>query len=114
MTERGHFPPEIAALPAFDGPFDAYRLAAELCEVLFASYPAGTSIPPHSHATSNVGVITKGSLILSMNNTVQSFEVGEWYQVPAGVEHAARFDVESAEIEFWFQPVAPTPTPTSG
>ena len=39
-----HFPAEIRALPDFDGPFDAYRLQAEGCEVLFAIYPAGTSI----------------------------------------------------------------------
>ncbi|MDE0136292.1 MAG: hypothetical protein OXM54_15800 [Acidimicrobiaceae bacterium] len=55
-----HFPPEIAALPEFEGPFGAYRLAADNCEVLFATYPAGTSIEPHTHPTNNVGVITKG------------------------------------------------------
>ncbi len=48
--------------PPFEGPFDAYRLAAEHCEVLFASYPAGTSIPPHTHETENYGVITEGEL----------------------------------------------------
>jgi hypothetical protein len=39
-----HFPELIRSLAPFDGPFDAYRLAAEGCEVLFASYPAGTEI----------------------------------------------------------------------
>ncbi|MDE0499547.1 MAG: hypothetical protein OXH86_19595 [Acidimicrobiaceae bacterium] len=55
-----HFPSETAALPEFEGPFDAYRLAADNCEVLFATYPAGTSIEPHTHPTNNVGIITKG------------------------------------------------------
>lgn len=102
MTQPVHFPPEIAALPAFDGPFDAFRLAAEHCDVLFASYPAGTTIDLHRHETNNVGIITKGALILTMNGTTQTFVTGEWYHVPADAEHAAEFDGDSAEIEFWF------------
>lgn len=96
------FPPQITALPAFDGPFDAYRLAANGCDVLFASYPAGTVIAPHRHDTDNVGVITKGALIVTIDGDNKTFAVGEWYHIPAGVEHAAHFDVDSAEIEFWF------------
>ena len=96
------FPPQIAALPAFDGPFDAYRLAAKGCDVLFASYPAGTIINPHRHDTDNVGIITKGELIVTIDGDNKTFAVGEWYHIPAGVEHAAHFDVDSAEIEFWF------------
>jgi hypothetical protein len=36
-----HFPARIEALPPFDGPFDAFRLEARDCDVLFASDPAG-------------------------------------------------------------------------
>lgn len=97
-----HFPPEIEALEAFTGPFDAYRMAADGCEVLFASYPAGTTIAAHHHDTDNVGVITKGMLTLTIDETTETFTSGQWYHVPIGVEHAARFDVDSAEIEFWF------------
>ena len=42
-----HFPKLLRELPPFDGPFDAFRLEAKNCDVLFASYPAGTVIPPH-------------------------------------------------------------------
>jgi quercetin dioxygenase-like cupin family protein len=97
-----HFPPEIEALEPFVGPFDAYRLAADDCDVLFASYPAGTTIAAHHHDTDNVGVITKGMLMLTISETTETFTIGQWYHVPSGVEHAARFDVDSAEIEFWF------------
>jgi len=100
---RSHFPEPIGRLPAFDGPFDAYRLAAPGCDVLFASYPAGTVIPAHSHATRNVGVITRGELILTLGGTEKRYGVGEWYSVEAGEEHAARFDVETSEVEFWFE-----------
>ena len=112
-----HFPPEIEALDAFDGPFDAFRLAANGCQVLFATYPAGTNIAPHTHVSNNVGVITRGRLSLVINGTQEVFGVGQWYHVPAGVEHGASFDEDSAEIEFWFdgsrivQPVEPVAKP---
>lgn len=99
-----HFPPEIEALAAFDGPFHAFRLPAENSDVLFASYPAGTRIELHAHETDNVGVITKGELLLSVDGHQTAYGLGDWYHVPAGVIHAAQFDVDSAEIEFWFQP----------
>ena len=101
MKDDG-FPARIAALPEYLGRFEARRLAADCCEVLFASYPAGSVIEPHSHETENVGIITQGELVLSMQGEEQRFGVGEWYHVPAGTEHAARFEVDSAEIEFWF------------
>ena len=98
-----HFPAEIRALAEFDGPFDAFRLPGEHCDVLFASYPARTSIPTHSHPTNNVGVITKGMLILTIDGEQTSYGTGDWYHVPPGVDHAADFEVDSAEIEFWFR-----------
>jgi quercetin dioxygenase-like cupin family protein len=98
-----HFPPEIAALPQFDGPFDAYRLAADGCDVLFATYAAGTKIEPHRHDSNNVGVITKGQLILTIDGRHATYGPGEWYHVPPQVEHAASFAADSAEIEFWFR-----------
>jgi quercetin dioxygenase-like cupin family protein len=98
-----HFPARIRALPRFEGPFDAFRLAAQGCEVLFASYPAGTEIAPHSHETDNCGVITQGELILIAAGTERRFGPGQWYRVPAGQVHAARFEVETSEVEFWFR-----------
>jgi len=98
----GSYPDRIKALPLFDGRFDAYTLDAKDSKVLFASYPAGTSIPPHAHDTDNYGVITKGELMLTINNGVTRYGAGDWYHVPAGAEHAARFEKETDEIEFWF------------
>lgn len=97
------FPDKIQSLPIFDGPFDAYKLAAEDADVLFASYPSGTSIPAHTHETDNYGVIVRGELVLTMNGQRKRYGVGDWYYVPAGVEHAADFEQDSDEIEFWFK-----------
>ena len=100
------FPDFVASLPVYAGPFHANRLAAEGCEVLFASYPAGTAIEEHFHQTDNWGVITKGELVLTMAGEVVRYGPGDWYEVRAGVPHSARFDSETAEIEFWFEPAA--------
>ena len=99
----GNYPNKIKTLPLYDGRFDAYKLAAENCDVLFASYPAGTSIASHRHNTDNYGVITKGALNLTMGGETNIIKTGEWYHVAAGVEHAAEFTEETDEIEFWFR-----------
>ena len=100
--DASRFPERIEALEKFDGPFDAYRLAAAGCDVLLATYRAGTVIEPHAHDTYNVGVITRGGLFLTIDGTEIRFGPGDWYEVGAGVTHAARFEADSAEIEFWF------------
>ena len=69
----GKYPSRIKQLELYDGRFDAYQLAAEGCKVLFASYPAKTSIDTHQHETDNYGVITRGELILTMNGETQRF-----------------------------------------
>ena len=96
------FPDPVSALPAFDGPFDAFRLQANNCEVLFASYPAGTDIDTHTHPTENCGVITKGELILILDGEEYRYGPGDWYHLLPDQPHAARFEVDTAEIEFWF------------
>lgn len=101
--DRSLFPDLIQSLPEFDGPFDAYRLAAERCEVLFASYPAGTVIAAHTHPSRNAGVITAGELILTRGEQEERYGVGEWYQLEPEEQHAARFEVATSEIEFWFE-----------
>lgn len=99
---RSHFPELLRNLPEYAGRFDAYRLAAENCEVLFASYPAGTEIEAHTHPTRNVGVITEGELILTKGGEERRYGVGEWYTLEPNEKHAARFEVATSEIEFWF------------
>ncbi len=102
MADNEHFPDLIKALPPFSGPFDAHRLSASNCEVLFASYPAGTEIEPHTHETENCGVITRGELLLTVDGKETRYGPGDWYHLPAGRTHSARFETETAEIEFWF------------
>ena len=73
-----HFPPLVRGLPRFTGPFDAFKLQANDCDVLFASYPAGTSIEAHHHETENVGVITQGELFLTLDGQEHRYGPGGW------------------------------------
>jgi quercetin dioxygenase-like cupin family protein len=102
MSLTDYYPDLIRKLPEFEGRFEAFKLEARNCKVLFASYPAGTVIEPHCHDTENVGVITKGELLLTMGGETTRIAAGDWYHVPAGQEHAAEFRGDTAEIEFWF------------
>ena len=97
-----HFPQKLRSLPTFDGPFDAHKLSADRCDVLMASYPAGTKLKPHTHDTNNVGVITQGEMIITVNGEERRYGVGDWYEIAAGTLHAARTEVDTSEIEFWF------------
>ncbi len=100
--KRDHFPQLITSLPQFTGPFDAFKLGANGCDVLFASYPAGTKVEPHDHPTENCGVITAGELILIVDGEEARYSVGQWYYLKPGQTHAARFEIETSEVEFWF------------
>ena len=99
----GSYPYKFRELLLYDGRFDAYKLSAQGCDVLFAPYSAGAEMSPHSHDTDNHSVTTKGELILTMAGETKRYGVGQWYHVPANVEHAAQFNVETDEIEFWFK-----------
>ena len=98
------FPERIQQLPPFHCRFDAYQLDAENCRVLFAVYPAGSDIEPHTHDTENWGVVTKGEMILTVEGEEKTYRPGDWYHVPAMAEHSARCVVHTEQIEFWFIP----------
>jgi quercetin dioxygenase-like cupin family protein len=97
------FPPKIRTLERFSQRFQAFRLHADGCDVLFGTYPAGTRIEPHSHDTDNWGVITRGEMIIAANGVETRYGPGDWYYIPARAEHSARCDADTVEIEFWFR-----------
>ena len=42
-------------------------------------------------------------MILTVDGKEKRYRAGDWYQVRAKKMHAARFEVETSEIEFWFR-----------
>ena len=106
MAEK--YPERIKALPVQKGQVDTsgkYKLEAKDCNVLFASYQPGTSIPVHAHDGADIfGVVTRGEIILTVDGKTIRHGVGEWYHIPHGAGHATVFEQETDEIEFWFKP----------
>ena len=100
---RDTFPSRISALEPFSDRFQAFRLRADGCDVLFATYPAGARIEPHTHASDNWGVVIKGRMVLCVNGSEESLGPGEWYHVPARTVHSALCETETEQIEFWFK-----------
>lgn len=100
---QSHFPEIINSLPVFKGRFDARKLTTDLVDIYFASYPQATQIEPHTHVTDNYGVITQGELILIVDSEEQRFYPGDWYHISPNQIHAARFEQDTSEIEFWFK-----------
>lgn len=98
----GHFPERVTRLPAFAGPFGARVLDAEGCRVLFASYPAEQRIPVHHHETENIGIVSQGEMLLTLHGVERAYRPGQWYHIPAGAAHAARFETATSIVEFWF------------
>lgn len=100
---KEHFPERIRHLKPYKGRFEAFEISpTDRCTTYFATYPAGTQIEAHSHETENCGVITKGELILFTDGKERRYTVGDWYYIPARQIHSARFEEETAEVEFWF------------
>ena len=103
-----HYPKIIQELPAQIGKVDTsgkYKLEAKDCNILFAHYEAGTTIPEHKHNNANIhGVVTKGEITLTINGKTTRYGVGEWYHIPLNANHATAFEKETDEIEFWFTP----------
>ncbi len=96
------FPAKIQNLEPYSERFQAFRLAASGCDVLFATYPAGTKLEPHSHETDNWGVILKGEMSITIDQKTVRFGPGDWYHVPAYKVHSAYCESLTEEIEFWF------------
>jgi quercetin dioxygenase-like cupin family protein len=99
----GLFPDRIGRLPVFEGAFPARRLTADGCDVLFASYPAEQRLAVHHHAAECVGIVTHGELLLTLHGVERAYRPGQWFHIPAGAPHAARFAIATALIEFWFR-----------
>jgi hypothetical protein len=78
------FPPRIRTLEPYAGRFDAFRLTAQDCDVLFGTYPGGTRIERHTHPTDNWGVITKGEMVIAMDGAETRYAPGDWYHVTCG------------------------------
>ena len=68
-----------------------------------------TVVETHKHDTEQVGLVTKGSLVLVVAGEQRILTPGDTYRVPAGASHGARVFEEAAQvIAIWVPPLDET------
>ena len=65
----------------------------------------GAIVPQHSHVHEQIGVVTAGSLSVTVAGETRSLGVGEAYLVSPHVPHAATVGPDGAELVETFVPV---------
>ena len=65
-----------------------------------------TVVETHKHDTEQVGLVTKGSLVLVVAGEQRILTPGDTYRVPAGASHGARVFEEAAQVvAIWVPPL---------
>jgi quercetin dioxygenase-like cupin family protein len=57
--------------------------------VFFDIEPVG-NVPPHSHCA-QWGVVFEGEMSLTIGNDTRTYKKGDWYYIPEGTVHSAKF-----------------------
>lgn len=64
----------------------------------------GAEVPLHSHPHDQVGYVVSGEAIMNIGGREVRCGPGDAYAIPGGVEHAARFEVETVLIDVFHPP----------
>jgi quercetin dioxygenase-like cupin family protein len=80
------------------------KLRAETCDVTFGTREHQQT-PPHSHPTTNHVLVSEGTLYLTLEGVETPVRAGDWCTIPAGAEHAERFEEATSVVVFWVKQV---------
>ncbi len=87
------YPDMIRNLPEIDLPIEGIRgwllQSGDKQVVFFDIQPVG-KVPPHSHCD-QWGFMIEGEMSLTIGGETKTYRKGDWYYIPAGVEHSATF-----------------------
>ena len=100
------FPDLIRGLPEADIPFAGIRawlLQGETSQLVFFDIGAGMEVPPHSHSA-QWGIMVEGEMTLTIGGKPRVVHKGDWYYIPAGVEHFATFKTRCHVIDMFDEP----------
>ncbi|OUS29961.1 hypothetical protein A9Q99_07840 [Gammaproteobacteria bacterium 45_16_T64] len=81
---------------------DVFHLGPHGCSVMFTSYEKDTHTGTLINITNAKNRLISGSICLTLNGKHQLIHAGEWYNVPANIEHTLHYLSDCSVIEFWF------------
>lgn len=88
------FPDLIRNLPEADVPVDGVRgwlMQGNGQQTVYFDILPGCEVPLHSHCA-QWGIVVEGEMELTIGGETRRVGKGDWYYIPDGVEHGAKFD----------------------
>lgn len=106
LWEGTPYPEMIRDLPEIDISMEGIRgwllQSGEKQVVFFDIQPVG-EVPPHSHC-SQWGLVIEGEMSLTIGNETKICRKGDWYYIPAGVQHSATFPTRVQVMDIFDAP----------
>jgi len=87
------YPEMLRGLPEIEVPIKGIRgwlLQSQDKQVVFFDLEPVGEMPPHSHC-SQWGIVIEGEMSLTIGGKTQVYQKGDWYFIPEGVVHSAKF-----------------------
>jgi len=87
------YPDMIRNLPEIEIPIEGIRgwlLQSGAHQAVFFDIHTEEELPPHSHCA-QWGIVLEGEMDLTIGGKTDRRRKGDWYFIPAGVEHSAKF-----------------------
>jgi quercetin dioxygenase-like cupin family protein len=97
------FPEFLRSLPEAEIPMDgveAYLLQGEDKQVVFARFHSDFDMPPHAHCAQFEAVMA-GKVDLTIDGETRTYQKGDRFYIPEGVEHSARIHAGFTTIMFF-------------
>lgn len=87
------YPEMIKKLPEIEITINGIRgwlLQSDDKQVVFFDLEPIGEMPPHSHCA-QWGIVVEGEMVLTTGGKSKVYRTGDWYFIPRGVTHSAKF-----------------------
>lgn len=99
------FPEPIMNLPEADIPLNgikAYLSQGSEHQIIFMSFNEDVDLPEHAHE-SQWGIVLEGKIDLMIGGTLYTYQKGDRYYIPKGVNHSGKIYAGYADMTFFNQ-----------
>ena len=100
------YPEFIRGLPEIDVSLTGVRgwlLQSGNQQIVFFDIEPVGEIPPHDHCA-QWGFVIEGEMFLTIDGKTDLYRKGDWYYIPEGVTHSAKFPVRVQAIDIFDDP----------